>query len=39
MIVEEDADHVGALLDLDVEAFDRVCNRYKILGANIRLRF
>lgn len=37
--VGEDADNLGASFDLAVEAFERVRNRYKIPGADVRLRF
>lgn len=39
VIVGEDADDLGAPLDLAIEALDGVGNRYKNFGASIRLRF
>ena len=38
VVVGEDADDVGSPLDLAVQAFDGVDNRYKIPGAEVRLR-
>ena len=33
LVVGEDADDLGAALDLAVDALDRVCNRYEDRGA------
>lgn len=38
VVVGEDTNDLCAPLDFAVETLDRICNRYKILGANIRLR-
>ena len=38
VVIREDADDIGAPLDLPVKAFDRIRNRYKIPGAEVRLR-
>ena len=35
LVVGEDADDVGAPLDLAVEALDRVGNRYEVIGARV----
>jgi hypothetical protein len=38
-IVGKDADDLCPPLDLAVQSLDRVGNRYKICGADVRLRF
>jgi hypothetical protein len=39
VLVGEDTHDIRAPLDLAVEALDGIGNRYKILGADVRLRF
>jgi hypothetical protein len=39
LVVGEDADDFCAALDLAIESFDRVCNRYKTFGADVLLQF
>jgi hypothetical protein len=38
-VVRKDADDLGASLDFAVETLDWIRNRYKICGADVRLRF
>lgn len=39
VVVGKDADDIGAALDLAVETFDGICNRYKSFGADALLQF